>query len=264
VKVSGGETMEYTVQKLAKMAGVSGRTLRYYDEIGILKPARINSSGYRIYGPKEVDRLQQILFYRELGVDLETIKNIMNSPDFDEVTALKEHREKLLTKRKQLDVLITNVEKTLLSKERRIEMSDKEKFEGFKQKLIDENERKYGKEIREKYGDEAVEKSNKKLKGMTQEEFEKAENLSEEVLNVLNEAFLTGDPAGDLAQKAADLHRQWLCCYWDHYSKEAHANLAQMYVDDERFTAYYDKKYSGAAKFLRDAIFIYTGIKKDS
>ena len=68
--------MEYTVQKLGKMAGVSTRTLRYYDEIGILKPARINSSGYRIYGQAEVDRLQQILFYRELGVSLENIKDI--------------------------------------------------------------------------------------------------------------------------------------------------------------------------------------------
>lgn len=263
MKVSGGENMEYTVQKLAKMAGVTGRTLRYYDEIGILKPARINSSGYRIYGPKEVDRLQQILFYRELGVDLEIIKNIMNSPEFDEVVALKEHREKLLTKRKQLDVLIANVEKTLLSKERRIAMSDKEKFEGFKQKLIDKNEKKYGKEIREKYGEDVVEKSNQKIKGMTQEEFEKAERLGQEVLNVLNEAFLTGDPASELAQKAADLHRQWLCYFWDHYSKEAHANLAQMYVDDKRFTDYYDKKHFGAAEFLRDAIFIYTGMKKE-
>ncbi|EMT45154.1 MerR family transcriptional regulator [Anoxybacillus flavithermus AK1] len=74
-------------------------------------------------------------------------------------------------------------------------------------------------------------------------------------------AFLTGDPAGELAQKAADLHRQWLSYFWDHYSKEAHAGLAQMYVDDERFKAYYDQKQSGMAEFLRDAIFIYTGKK---
>jgi DNA-binding transcriptional MerR regulator len=130
----------------------STRTLRYYDEIGILKPARINSSGYRIYGQKEVDRLQQIMFYRELGVSLENIKDIVTSPSFDGAAALKEHHEKLLEKRNQLDLLIANVEKTIALTEGRINMSDKEKFEGFKKNMIDENEKKYGKEIREKYG----------------------------------------------------------------------------------------------------------------
>src|SRR3954451_1504741 len=105
--------MEYTVQKLASLAGVSTRTLRYYDEIGILKPARINSSGYRIYGPAEVDRLQQILFYRELGVSLDHIKKIITAPSFNGPIALKEHHEQLLDKRKQLDLLIANVEKTI-------------------------------------------------------------------------------------------------------------------------------------------------------
>jgi len=74
-------------------------------------------------------------------------------------------------------------------------------------------------------------------------------------------AFKTGDPAGELAQKAADLHRQWLCYFWNSYSKEAHAGLGQMYVDDPRFTAYYDEKQPGAAAFFRDAILVYTGMK---
>ena len=91
--------MEYTVQKLSRLAGVSSRTLRYYDEIGILKPARINSSGYRIYGQMEVDRLQQILFYKELGVNLKDIKEIINLPTFDGIAALRQHRQKLLEKR---------------------------------------------------------------------------------------------------------------------------------------------------------------------
>ncbi|KMJ56909.1 MerR family transcriptional regulator [Bacillus sp. LL01] len=255
--------MEYTVQKLAKLAGVTGRTLRYYDEIGILKPARISASGYRIYGQAEVDMLQQILFYRELEIDLESIQKIINAPTFDEVEALKEHRDKLLTKQKQLANLITNVDKTLAAKEGSITMSDNEKFEAFKQNRIDENEKKYGEEIRAKYGNKTIDKSNAKLKGMSKNQHEQGEKLGEEILEVLNEAFQTGDPAGDLAQKAADLHRQWLGFYWDSYSKEAHAGLAQMYVDDERFTAFYDKKQPGTAEFLRDAILIYTGMKPD-
>lgn len=250
--------MEYTVQKLGLLAGISTRTLRYYDEIGLLKPARINSSGYRIYGATEVDRLQQILFYRELGVNLDSIKEIMTSPTFDGTTALKEHREKLLEKRAQLDALINNVDKSIQQTERKISMTDKEKFEGFKQKLVDDNEKKYGKEIREKYGEDAINKSNAKVKGMTNEQYEEIQKLEEQLFNNLKSAMDTGDPAGELAQKAADLHKQWLCFYWDQYSKEAHVGLAEMYVADERFTAYYDKVQSGATIFLRDAIVIYT------
>ncbi|SMF28716.1 MerR family transcriptional regulator [Paenibacillus barengoltzii] len=254
--------MEYTIQKLGNLAGVSTRTLRYYDEIGLLKPARTNSSGYRIYGRREVDLLQQILFYRELGLSLEDIRSIVTDPGFDGTRALREHRNQLLDKRKQLDALIANVEKTIASHEGRISMQDQEKFEGFKKQLIEENERKYGREIREKYGEDKVEKSNQKLMNMTQEEYEKVTQLENEVKVALAEAMKTGDPAGELAQKAADLHKQWLTFYWNEYSKEAHAGLAQMYVDDERFKAYYDKDQPGAAKFLRDAIQIYTGMKK--
>lgn len=256
--------MEYTVQKLSRMAGVSTRTLRYYDEIGILKPARISSSGYRVYGQSEVNRLQQILFYRELGVALESIKDIINSPSFDSMLALKEHREKLLAKREQIDMLIANVDKTIAMAEGRINMSDKEKFEGFKQKMIDENEKKYGKEVREKYGDETVNKSNEAFRNMTKEQYDNWEKLNHELTNTLKEAFATGDPASELAQKAADLHRQWLTFAWDgSYSKEAHAGIAQMYVDDERFTAYYDKEQPGIAAFLRDAILIYTSMENN-
>ncbi|MDR7077210.1 DNA-binding transcriptional MerR regulator [Neobacillus niacini] len=254
--------MEYTIQKLASLAGVSTRTLRYYDEIGILKPARINSSGYRIYGQEEVNLLQQILFYRELGVGLDIIKDIVSAPSFDGAKALLEHREKLLEKREQLNLLIANVDKTIAVTEGRMTMSNKEKFEGFKKKLVEDNEKKYGKEIREKYGKDTVEASNAKVMNMTQEQYEEVTALADQLHVTLAEAFNTGDPAGELAQKAADLHKQWLTYYWKEYSKEAHAGLAQMYVDDERFTAYYDKEQPGTAEFLREAIHIYTGQKK--
>lgn len=254
--------MEYTVQKLGQIAGISTRTLRYYDDIGLLKPARINSSGYRIYGQAQVDRLQQVLFYRELELSLENIRDILNDPSFDGAKALREHRAKLMEKRQQLDLLIINVEKTISAAEGRIKMSDKEKFEGFKQKLIDDNEKKYGQEIREKYGDEAVNRSNNKVKNMTQEEHDKITILGREIMETLQKAMQTGDPAGELAQKAVDLHRQWLSFYWDSYTKEAHAGIAQMYVDDERFKAYYDENQPGTAEFLRDAVLIYTGMKE--
>ncbi|CAK7010103.1 MerR family transcriptional regulator [Tissierella sp. P1] len=252
--------MEYTVQRLANLAGISSRTLRYYDEIGILKPARINSSGYRIYSNKEVDRLQQILFYRELDMDLESIKKIVTSVSFDESSALIQHREKLLQKRNQIDLLIANVEKTIALKEGRIKMSDKEKFEGFKQKMISDNEERFGKEAREKYGDEQVDKSNKMLRNMTEEQYKELQKLGSNVIETLKLAYDTKNPGGELAQKAVDLHRQWLSYFWDSYTKEAHANLAQMYVEDERFKEYYDKEQPGLAEFLRDAVSIYANM----
>lgn len=250
--------MEYTVQKLSRLAGVSPRTLRFYDEIGILKPARINSSGYRIYGRKEVDALQQILFYRELGVPLEDIREIMASPGFDALKALREHHGKLLEKRERLDRLILNVEKSIAAREEKTNMRDDEKFEGFKRSLVEENEGRYGKEAREKYGDKAVDRSNNMVLNMSKEQHEALTRLSYELIEVLKDAFKTGDPAGELAQKAADMHRQWLCFFWNEYTREAHAGVAQMYVEDERFTEYYDKHQPVLARFLRDAVLIYT------
>lgn len=250
--------MEYTVQKLGNLAGISTRTLRYYDEIDLLKPARKSSSGYRIYGQQEVDKLQQILFYRELGMELEQIKHIVNDPDFDHAGALKEHREKLLAKRMQLDLLITNVEKTISAKKGESTMADKEKFDGFKQKLVDDNEQQYGSEIRSKYGDALVDQSNAKLMKMSEEQYQEFTRLEQQVLARLTDAVKTGNPSGDAAQQTADLHRQWLGYTWPSYSKEAHRGLAEMYVADERFAAYYDKAHPGAAQFLRDAIVAYT------
>ena len=123
--------------------------------------------------------------------------------------------------------------------------------------MIDQNEAKYGAEIREKYGSEAVDKSYARMKSGGRENQVKAESLALQVNAALKAAFDTGEPAGALAQQACELHKQWLCCYWDVYSPEAHMGVAQMYVDDPRFTAYYDKIATGCAVFLRDAIFIY-------
>ncbi len=252
--------MEYTVNKLAKISGVTTRTLRYYDEIGLLKPARINSSGYRIYGRKEVHRLQQILFFRALDINLDEIKLIMMSNDFDEVKVLSSHYEKLMSKRAHLDLLINNVKKTIEEAEGRITMSDKEKFEGLKKNLLNENEAKYGDEIRAKYGEKTIEQSNKKFAGMTEETYNYATKLATEIITLILKAMDEGDTKGETAMKAAEKHKEWLMIYWTEYSKEAHAGLGDMYVADERFTHYYDQHRVGAAKFFCEVLHAYTGV----
>lgn len=250
--------MEYSIQSLSKMAGISTRTLRYYDEIGILKPARISSSGYRVYSDKEVDLLQQILFYKELGIELKVIKEILSSPAFDVLEALYSHKEGLLKKRAQIDLLIENVEKTIDSKEGGKKMANKDKFNGFKKELIDKNEKKYGKEIREKYGDKTVDDSNKKLMNMDEEKFDEFKKLEADIIEALKLAMDTGNPRGELAMKACELHKKWLGYTWNFYSKEAHRNLGEMYVYDERFKKYYDDNREGMAEFLRDALVEFT------
>ena len=249
--------MEYAINKLAKLAGVSTRTLRYYDQCGLLNPRRVSSNGYRVYGQAEIDRLQQILFYRELGMGLADIGRILAAKDFDRLAALESHRDALLSKRGQIDALVANVEKSIRAMKGDEKMSDAEKFEGFKQKLINDNERQYGEEIRAKYGSRTVDLSNAKVKGITAEQYAEAERLREEYKIALKEAFLAGDPSSETAQKACALHKEWLCHFWNEYSKEAHIGVAQLYVDDPRFTEYYDKIAPGCAAFLRDAVKIY-------
>ena len=157
--------------------------------------------------------------------------------------------------------MILNVTSSLAALKGEITMTDKEKFEGFKQNLIAENEQRYGKEVCAKYGEKAADESNTKIMGLTKEQYEKSERLRVEIEEVLKAAFSAGNPAGELAQKACDLHKQWLCIYYTDYSKEYHKGLGEMYVADERFSENYDKIAPGCAEFLRDAINIYAGDK---
>lgn len=251
--------MEYTIQELAQLSGVSTRTLRYYDEIGLLKPARTNEAGYRFYGQWEVDMLQQILFYRALDMKLATIQAIVQTPNFQHAEALKTHRAALLQRKEQLETILQTVEKTIQSIEEEQPMSNEEKFKGFKEKLMEDNEKQYGKEIREKYGNETVDASNAKLMNMTEQQYQAMQQLEQQMFERLAEAMKLGDAESDIAMEVAELHKRWLNFTWKEYSKEAHAGLAQMYIADERFTAYYDERgETGAAQFLHDAIIAYT------
>ena len=250
--------MEYTIKKLAEIAGVSTRTLRYYDEIGLLKPCRINYSGYRIYGEKEVDTLQQILLYRSIDIKLEDIRNIITNPDFDIYNSLIEHRKNLIAKRNQLNELILTVEKTIEYKKGEGKMTNKEKFEGFKREQINKNEEKYGKEIRGKYGKKTVEESNKKFLNMSEEDFNEMIKTEEKLFNGLLEVYETQDIESEVAREVYENHKKWLSFTWSSYSKEAHIGLAEMYVADERFAKYYnDKAGKEVVNILRDIIVKY-------
>lgn len=249
--------MEYTIKKIANLSGVSARTLRFYDEIDLLKPARVNSSGYRIYGQNEVNRLQQILFYREMDLKLEKIKEILDNPDFDVEQALMEHQEKLMAKRQEIDRLLASVQQTMKYYKGEIEMSDQEKFTAFKEQKVAKNEAKYGKEIREKYGEETVERSNKKYLNLTEEQMQEMAETEVQLFEKIGVYLEQPEIESDVAKEIFRLHKKWLSYTWPTYSAEAHKGLGMMYIADERFTAYYDEKHAGAAQALNDAIQYY-------
>lgn len=248
--------MEYTIKQLAGLSGITVRTLHHYDQIGLLCPKRDEENGYRVYGSEEADRLWQILLYRELGFTLKEIENILNAPDFVREDALKKQLEQLIQKRVQTEQMIISVQKTICAMEGGNEITDEEKFVGIKKSVIETNERVFGHEIRNRFGDATIDATNEKILRMQQEEWNDLQELEELLLRKLKEAFEQGNPCSTLAYRVCELHKEWLCLQWKEgtYSKEAHLALAEGYVADERFTAYYDKVGKGCTRFLRDAI----------
>jgi len=247
--------IEYTIQQLAKLSGVTTRTLRYYDEIDLLKPQKLSEAGYRIYGDWEVKLLQQILFYRELGLKLEEIQRIITNSNFDIKNALLDHRKKLINEKSRIERMLLNVERTIKSVEGEYEMSDSERFEGFKDEMIQKNEKLFGDEIREKHGNDVVDASNTKLRAMNEKQFKENQLIEKRMIELIKMAMQQGDIHCKEAQEAVECHTKWLNAYWSAYSKKAHRGLADMYVADERFTAYYDQHQKGMTQFLRDAIY---------
>lgn len=247
--------MEYSIRELSALAGVSARTLRYYDEIGLLKPLYVSEAGYRYYGEKEVELLQEILFYRERDFDLKSIQKILYQDNFQILNALEEHLLALENKRTYMDSLIRTVKQTIASMKGEYEMSDTEKFKAFKEKKIKDNEEKYGSELRTKYGDAVIDDSNRKLMDMSQPEWEAFQNLETEIRTRLQDGVTAGlKPESDEAKEIVVLHRSWLERSWKEYTVAAHKSVAKMYLSDERFKQYYDKDMEGCAKLLADAI----------
>ena len=247
--------MEYSIQELSRLSGVTTRTLRWYDQIGLLKPSRVAESGYRYYGRAEVDRLQDILYYRALGVELARIKECLDDPSFDRLAALRSHLAALEAERERLEKLIRSVKDTIGAEERKEDMRDEQKFEAFKQRTVAHNEEAYGAEIRAKYGDKEVDEANAAVMNLTQAQYREWTDLGREIQERLEAAVQAGlSPESDAGKQICTLHRRWLTITGNQYDPAKHRGIAELYVMDKRFTAYYDKHLPGCARFLRDAI----------
>lgn len=243
------------VKEVADLVGISVRTLHHYDEIGLLSPKEITESGYRLYSDDDLEVLQQILFFRELGFPLKQIKEIIHSPSFDRQEALELHRTMLLDKRRQLDQMINTIEKTIQHSKGEIQMSQKEKFAGF-----DFSHNPYEQEARERWGDKAVDDANAKLGKLSKsEQAEMGERMNQIYFKLA--ALRHSSPQSVEAQAAI---QEWFDFLNEmgSYSLDAFKGLGQMYIDDVRFTKNIDNFGEGLALFMRDAMAYYADTHK--
>jgi DNA-binding transcriptional MerR regulator len=239
----------YTVQQLSKMAGVSVRTLHYYDEIGLLAPAGRSAAGYRVYGKPELLRLQQILFYRELDLPLEEIRRIMSNPRFSKAKALREHRAWLQTEIQRLQRLTRTIDKTLQHiKGEKTMLTDEELYEGFPA----EKAERYGREARQLYGEKVVEQTEKRIRKMSKEQWaavrQEGGAVAQELAKVSDK--VPSDPA---VQALIRRHHAWIENFYT-APAERYRGLGLMYTENPEFRAFYDQYRPGLADFMRKAM----------
>ncbi len=241
----------FTVKQLAELAGVTPRTLRYYDEIGILKPSRLGDNGYRLYGEDALLMLQQILLYRDLGLTLDEIKKIVLQPGFNIVAALENHLIRLHQRRAQLDTLIATVGNTLDMIKGNKRMDEKQLFKGFSEA----EQAEYEKEAMQMFNAETVKASSAAWKGYSEQ---KQQAIMDEG-NTIYLDFVKAIPFGVAsveAQACVARWRQHMSHFWVPEVDQL-LPLAEMYVDDPRFKANFDKIDLRLAAFIRDAVQVY-------
>ncbi len=243
--------MIYTIKEIADMAGVTTRTLRYYDEIGLLSPASTGDNGYRYYDEDSLLRLQQILFFRELDVPLKEIQLIMSSPDFNLLGALEKHRSSLQSKAKRLDKLIETVNQTIASIKGETIMTAKEYFKGF-------DESQYEEEARERWGNtNRYAESQKKWASYSKEEKEAIKAEGEDLTNRMVSKDPNVSPDDPDVQAAVGEYHTYINKYFYSCEVDFLRGLADMWVEDPRFASNYERVREGGVEFVQEAVHIY-------
>lgn len=249
--------MPYKVKEVADMVGISVRTLHHYDHIGLLKPESLNPAGYRLYTDRDLEKLQQILFFKELGFSLEETGKIINSPGFDRQKALKTHKELLQKKRARLDELIESVEKTIQSIEGGITMNKKDMFKAFDMSEIEKHQEKYAEETRQKYGkSDAYKESQEKTSKYSKDDWAAVMSRGQVIFEKIA-AHMDKAPDAPEVQEAVAEWRQHITQSFYNCTPEIFRGLGEMYVADERFTTNIDQTKAGLAAFLSKAIRVY-------
>ena len=251
----------YSVKEVALLAGVSVRTLHYYDEVDLLKPFVNPDNNYRVYDNKDIEKLQQILFFKELGFKIAEIKNILESPDFDRVDALKSQKDLIYKKVERYMKIIDTVNLTISSLEKGGNMKKENLFKGLDFEEINAHKEKYKKEVKEKYDSKLVDESNKRTSNYSKEKWEEIQSESSAIFNELA-SLMERDKSDERVQElVADYHKH-IDTYFYPCSYDIYKGLGEMYVADERFTDFYDKVKTGLAAFIKEAIDYYVDNQK--
>ncbi len=243
---------QYTVNQLAKLASVSVRTLHHYDQIGLLKPGERKRSGYRYYGESELYRLQQILFYRELDFPLEEIRLLLDDPRFNRETALLFHREKLQQRQRRLQVLLHTLDETLHQLKKEEKMSNYDMlYKGFRKEKVQALES----EVAEKYGAATLDETKTRLNSLDKATVLALQKEGDEINLALSKLMhlQADDPR---VQEWVKKHHQYTTSFYP-ADLTVYRAWAQLYVEDERFKATYDKVKPGLAAFLSKAMLVY-------
>lgn len=249
----------YTIGQLAKLAGVSARTLRHYEDEGLLHPSRTDSN-YRVYHERDARRLAQIIAMRACGLPLPTIRHLLEDSGADILASLDSHLHSLLQQEKSLEEAIARTEKAMAEIERMKGMDSKTAFDELKKKKLEDFEKTYGQEARRLYGEDAIDASNERMMALSKDEWDAKDLLEDSIKVQLRLAMTSGDAGGAEARKLARMHERWIRIHWGDaaYSKQAHLGLTQAYLEDKRFRAYYDGAAGpGATDFLVDVLETY-------
>ena len=244
--------MSWTVGELARLAGVTVRTLHHYDRIGLVRPSERTAAGYRSYDVHDLDRLQQVLLYRELGFPLEEVATLLDDPDADPAAHLRRQHRLLRDRLERTQAMVAAVEKEMEARQMGISLTPEERFEVFGDGFSDERQA----EAEERWGDtEAWAQSQRRTAAYTKEDWIRIKDETDDVHRRFAEALRAGVPAdSEQAMDVAEEHRQHITRWFYDCPPPMHAGLGRMYVEDERFTAHYDEVAPGLAQYVSTAV----------
>lgn len=244
--------MSYTVGRVARLAGVTVKTLHHYDRIGLLSSSGRSEAGYRLYEEPDIERLQRVLFYRELGLPLERISHVLKEPHADANAHLRRQRGLLVERIERLRRMVAAIDKELEAGKMDIKLTPEERLEVFG----DFDPESHAEEAEERWGEtEAYRQSQRRVSRYTKEDWLRIKAEAEEVESRLAELFQSGAASDSVeAMDAAEAHREHITRWFYRCGHEMHAGLGELYVNDERFRAYYDARVPGLSGFVREAI----------
>lgn len=248
-------TTGYSVGEVSRLAGVTVRTLHHYDDVGLLRPSGRTASGYRLYAPADLDRLQRVLCYRELGFGLDEITAILDDPAADPVDHLRRQHVLLTDRIEELRRMVAAIEKTMEARKMGVELDPQELFEVFGDAdptvHHDEAEHRWG-------GTDAWKESRRRTAAYTKDDWKRITGDQRRIQERLAAALVAGEPAdGAVAMDLAEEHRQHIERWFYPCGHAMHRGLGDLYVADPRFAASYETLAPGLAAYVRDAIHAY-------